>query len=46
MKGTSVKDKMAILALRDDNKKVFQKLQEFRKKYADLVGRKLRCKIS
>ena len=34
LKGAAVKDKMSILALKDDNKKVFQKLQEFRKKYS------------
>ena len=40
LKGAAVEDKMSILALKDDNKKVFQKLQEFRKEYSELVNSK------
>ena len=36
----AVRDKMAILKLREDNRAVFNKLQEFRKKYQDIVGSK------
>jgi coiled-coil domain-containing protein 78 len=40
MQEQAVRDKMAILKLREDNRAVFNKLQEFRKKYNELVGNK------
>ena len=40
MQEQAVRDKMAILKLREDNRAVFNKLQEFRKKYNELVTNK------
>ena len=40
LKEKGVKDKLEILKLREDNKLVYQKLQEFRKKYNELVNSK------
>ena len=40
MQEQTVRDKMAILKLREDNRAVFNKLQEFRKKYNELVTNK------